>query len=48
MSSLEDILALSILGNSALAWVDVDAFDGDARAVAAVIEARLEQEGCIG
>lgn len=32
----------------ALAWVDVDAFDGDARAVAAVIEARLEQEGCIG
>jgi tRNA dimethylallyltransferase len=31
----------------ALAWLDVDAFDGDAAAVAAAIEARLKQEGRI-
>jgi tRNA dimethylallyltransferase len=31
----------------ALAWIDVDAFDGDASAVAAAIEARLKQEGRI-
>jgi tRNA dimethylallyltransferase len=30
-----------------LAWIDVDAFDGDAAAVAAAIEARLKQEGRI-
>jgi tRNA dimethylallyltransferase len=32
----------------ALAWLDVDAFDAEAAAVAAVIEARLKQEGRIG
>ena len=31
----------------ALAWLDVDAFDGNAAAVAAAIEARLKQEGHI-
>ena len=31
-----------------LAWLDVDAFDGEAPAVAAAIEARLKQEGRIG
>ena len=31
----------------ALAWIDVDAFDGNAAAVAAGIEARLKQEGRI-
>jgi len=31
-----------------LAWLDVDAFDGDAAAVAAAIEAKLKQEGRIG
>lgn len=31
----------------ALAWLDVDAFDGEAAAVAAAIEARLKQEGRI-
>lgn len=31
----------------ALAWLDVDAFDGDAAAVAAAIAARLKQEGRI-
>jgi tRNA dimethylallyltransferase len=30
-----------------LTWIDVDAFDGDAAAVAAAIEARLKQEGRI-
>ena len=30
-----------------LTWIDVDAFDGDAVAVAAAIEARLKQEGRI-
>ena len=30
-----------------LAWIDVDALDGDATAVAATIEARLKQEGRI-
>jgi tRNA dimethylallyltransferase len=30
-----------------LAWIDVDAFDGEAAAVAAAIEARLKQEGRI-
>lgn len=31
-----------------LAWLDVDAMDGDPHEVAAAIEARLKQEGCIG
>ena len=31
----------------ALSWIDVDAFEGSATAVAAAIEARLKQEGCI-
>lgn len=31
----------------ALSWIDVDAFAGSATAVAAAIEARLKQEGCI-
>jgi tRNA dimethylallyltransferase len=32
----------------ALAWIDVDGLGGSAAAVAAAIEARLKQEGCIG
>ena len=32
----------------ALAWLDVDGLGGAAAAVAAAIEARLKQEGCIG
>jgi tRNA dimethylallyltransferase len=35
-------------GEPELAWLDVDAMDGDADAVARAIEARLKQEGYIG
>jgi tRNA dimethylallyltransferase len=35
------------VGEPGLAWLDVDAFEGDAAAVAAAIEARLKQEGRI-
>jgi tRNA dimethylallyltransferase len=35
-------------GEPELAWLDVDAMDGDADAVAGAIEARLKQEGYIG